>query len=65
MAGCGMNVLNESWFVSLRDAQATIEAYRLDYNEVRPHSSLGDRTPREFALSLTLDDSLSPQGVPT
>jgi putative transposase len=57
--------LNESWFVSLRDAQATIEAYRLDYNEVRPHSSLGDRTPQEFALSLMLDDSLSTQGVPT
>lgn len=41
--------LNESWFVSLAEAQATIEAWRLDYNAVRPHSGLADRTPNEFA----------------
>ena len=44
--------LNEHWFVSLRDAQQTIEAWRLDYLRERPHSSLGDRTPEEFALAL-------------
>jgi putative transposase len=42
--------LNESWFVSLGDAQRTIEAWRLDYNEARPHSGLADRTPAEFAM---------------
>jgi hypothetical protein len=41
--------LNQSWFVSLADAVQGIEAWRLDYNRVRPHSSLGDLTPEEFA----------------
>jgi putative transposase len=41
--------LNESWFVSVRDAQATIEAWRVDYNGTRPHSGLANRTPEEFA----------------
>ena len=41
--------LNEHWFVSLADAKATIEAWRVDYNTVRPHSSLADRTPDQFA----------------
>lgn len=44
--------LNRSWFVSLRDARETIEAWRVDYNEVRPHSGLADATPTAFALSL-------------
>ena len=44
--------LNEIWFVSLRDAQYTIEAWRLDYNRVRPHSRLRDLTPSEFAETL-------------
>jgi putative transposase len=26
-----------------------IEAWRIDYNEVRPHSALGNRTPTEYA----------------
>jgi putative transposase len=41
--------LNEHWFVSLTDAQATIEAWRVDYNTVRPHSSLDGATPEQFA----------------
>ena len=41
--------LNESWFVSLNDAQRTIEAFRVDYNDTRPHSGLAGCTPREFA----------------
>jgi putative transposase len=40
--------LNEHWFLSLGEARETIEAWRKDYNEVRPHTSLGNRTPREF-----------------
>ena len=40
--------LNEHWFISLREARETIEAWRRDYNEVRPHTSLGNRTPQEF-----------------
>ena len=40
--------LNEHWFMSLGEARETIETWRRDYNEVRPHSALGDRTPQEF-----------------
>ena len=31
------------------DAQIQIEAWRVDYNTVRPHSSLQNRTPDQFA----------------
>jgi putative transposase len=41
--------LNEHWFLTLDDARDTIENWRLDYNRVRPHSSLGYLTPEEFA----------------
>jgi putative transposase len=40
--------LNEHWFLTLDDARETIEEWRLDYNQVRPHSSLAYRTPEEF-----------------
>ncbi len=41
--------LNVNWFSSLEDAKAKIETWRRDYNVSRPHTSLGNRTPREFA----------------
>jgi putative transposase len=41
--------LNVHQFCSLDDARAKIEAWLRDYNERRPHSSLGDLTPDEFA----------------
>ncbi len=41
--------LNQNCFASLEDAKTKIEAWRRDYNGSRPHTSLGDRTPREFA----------------
>lgn len=44
--------LNTHWFLSLGDARRCIEAWRQDYNEVRPHSSLDDRTPKEYAQKL-------------
>lgn len=40
--------LNANVFVSLHDARWKMEAWRIDYNEHRPHSSLGNLTPREF-----------------
>jgi len=54
--------LNESWFTSLADARTTIELWRVDYNETRPHSGLGDRTPQEFAAAL---QTLKPSATPT
>ena len=41
--------LNQSWHTSLEDARRSIEAWRRDYNTVRPHSSLGYLTPEEYA----------------
>jgi hypothetical protein len=41
--------LNVSWFQNLFDARRKIAAWRKDYNEERPHSSLGYQTPKEFA----------------
>ena len=40
--------LNVHQFTSIEDAQAKIEAWRVDYNARRPHSSLGHLTPNEF-----------------
>lgn len=44
--------LNSHWFTSLTDARRTIEAWRIDYNQARPHSSLGYRTPEEVHQDL-------------
>ena len=41
--------LNQSWHTTLQDARRSIEAWRMDYNTVRPHSSLGYLTPEEYA----------------
>lgn len=41
--------LNEYVFSSLGEARAIIEAWRHDYNHLRPHGSLGALTPNEFA----------------
>lgn len=43
--------LNTYWFLSLDDARVKCEAWRRDYNEVRPHSAIGNQTPiaRAFA----------------
>lgn len=43
--------LNEHSFQSIDEANQTLEAWRQDYNGTRPHASLGDRTPDEFALA--------------
>jgi putative transposase len=41
--------LNVHQFTSIDDAKAKIEAWRVDYNQRRPHSSLGHLTPNEYA----------------
>jgi putative transposase len=40
--------LNENWFISLKDTRDIIERWRIDYNEGRPHTSLGGLTPLEY-----------------
>jgi putative transposase len=37
--------LNAHWFMSLEDAREKCEAWRRDYNEVRPHSAIGNKPP--------------------
>jgi putative transposase len=41
--------LNENLFRSLQEAKRLVEAWREEYNEQRPHSSLGGKTPKEVA----------------
>lgn len=40
--------LNASWFLSLADARERIEEWRCQYNDDRPHTALGNLTPRQF-----------------
>jgi len=49
--------LTVSWFQNLFDARRKIAAWQKEYNEERPHSSLGYRTPKEFATSLGAAES--------
>ena len=46
--------LQTHWFLSLEDARSKIETWRIEYNEYRPHSSLGYKTPSEFAQERAL-----------
>ncbi len=41
--------LNDNVFATLAQARRIIESWRVDYNENRPHRSLGQKTPKEFA----------------
>jgi putative transposase len=58
--------LNEHVFSSLAEARRLIEAWRVDYNEVRPHSSLGYQTPEEFAAAWMerQGDNIAPDASP-
>ena len=40
--------LNANWFLSLDEARRKCEAWRRDYNQVRPHSAIGNRVPQEL-----------------
>ncbi len=45
--------LGMQWFKNRIDAKVAIEDWRRSYNEVRPHSSLNNLTPREYARSIS------------
>lgn len=47
--------LNETLFSSLADATDALKAWQEDYNHRRPHSSLGNLTPVEFAEKRNMD----------
>jgi putative transposase len=40
--------LNVHWFENLQDARRKVGQWQVDYNELRPHSSLGNQTPAMF-----------------
>ena len=52
--------LNEHEFINLPHARELIETFREDYNQLRPHSSLGDLSPAEFAAQI----ARAPMGAP-
>jgi putative transposase len=52
--------LNQHWFMDLDDARRKIEAWRREYNEVRPHGAIGDGPP----MSLIHPASGSPEAIP-
>jgi len=51
--------LNEHLFSSLKEARHIIEAWRIDYNTSRPHTSLSGLTPTEFANRSRMDQNLN------
>jgi putative transposase len=53
--------LNTNWFLSLEDAREKIEAWRIEYNNFRPHSSLGNMTPAEYAAEYGSEETLETQ----
>jgi putative transposase len=44
--------LNEHWFITMAQARRVIELWRIEYNTERPHSSIGNITPLEYAEKL-------------
>lgn len=48
-------LLNPSWFDTLEQARREAGAWRRDYNEIRPHRSLGNKSPKEFVLARERD----------
>jgi len=54
--------LNAEWFRSRAEARPLIEAWRRHYNDVRPHSALGNMTPPEFRLHHEFNQKLDRRG---
>jgi hypothetical protein len=48
--GCGYYCLNADCFEAVEETQEKIEAWRIEYNDSRPHQALKELTPSEFAL---------------
>jgi putative transposase len=55
--------LDQEWFVTLREARSKIERWRQDYNEQRPHSSLGYLTPSQWAAKHQLAPAQSGEPI--
>jgi putative transposase len=55
--------LSEHYFSTLADAQTTLGRYRAEYNNQRPHSSLGQKTPAEFSAGLETHTDLEKASI--
>jgi hypothetical protein len=53
--------LNTNAFWTLAEIREAADVWLVDYNEVRPHSSLGYLTPKEFVETLTTENKPFPQ----
>ncbi len=56
-------LLNEELFDSLADARRKLAICRYDYNNVRPHSSLGNRTPAQTRRAFVQDETIMPDAL--
>jgi len=54
--------LDQNWFASLEDARQIIEAWRVEYNEVRPHTALQNQTPAAFKAAWPRNQALAETG---
>lgn len=55
--------LNTHWFKNLYEARDLIETWRLEYNNIRPHSALGNLTPAEYAQNLCQEPTQKVSGL--
>ena len=53
-------LLNEEMFDNLDDARRKLALWRYDYNNARPHSSLGNKTPAEARRTLERIEASAP-----
>jgi putative transposase len=56
-------LLNEEMFDSLDDARRKLALWRYDYNNIRPHSSLGNKTPAEARRTLEQFEGSAPDAL--
>ena len=56
-------LLNEELFDSLADARRKLAIWRYDYNNVRPHSSLENRTPAQARRTFVQDERITPDAL--
>ncbi len=55
--------LEEHWFKNIYEAREIIESWRIEYNTLRPHSSLGNLTPDEYAQKLKNENAPESAGL--
>ena len=57
-----LECLNQHWFLDIDDPRAKIEAWRQDYNTVRPHGAIGNQAPMDLVRSEMNRISHAPSG---